>query len=502
MSRLILKRTFHFFGILFLLIVLCFSVDAAEVEEGFKPVFNGKDLSGWDGDPKFWSVEDGAITGKTTPENPGKENTFLIWRDGLVDDFELRLNYRVINGNSGIQIRSQETERWKAKGYQCDIESGERWMGAIYDEHGRGPLALRGQKTVISENGEKKTEQIGDPAELFSKIKKDDWNEYVIIARGSQITVKVNGHLMSEVIDNQSSENERQGILALQIHSGPPMTVQFKNIRLKRLPLKDKKKVVMVAGKMSHRHGHHEHNAGVLLLKKCLDELPETLSATYHDGWPDDPTAFDNADTILLFMDGGGGHPMIRGNGLEQVGQKMDEGAGLCIIHYAVEVPKDRGGQQMLKWIGGYYETGYSTNPHWLAHFENIPEHPVTRGVEPFEMQDEWYFNMRFRPNMVGVTTLLKAVPPDNVRRTEAAKAHPGRAEILSWCVERPDGGRGFGFTGGHFHKNWGNDNFRTIVLNAIYWTAHLEIPEGGVPSTIEPAFLEKNLDMDRKRSE
>ncbi len=502
MRKIVRTTTLGMIGLFVGLFIMGVQIPVYSIEsEGeFRPIFNGEDLSGWDGDPRYWSVEDGAITGRTTPDNPGKENSFLIWRDGLVDDFELRLSIRVENGNTGIQYRSHETDKWKAGGYQADFETGAKWLGALYDEHGRGPLALRGQKVVIDESGERQTTQIGDPEELYKSIHPAEWNDYTIIAQGNHLIHKINGKVMCEVIDNESDKNYRQGILALQIHSGPPMTVQFKDIRLKRLEVKDKKKVVLVAGPRSHGHGSHEHNAGVLLLKKCLNELSNTINASYHDGWPSDPTAFDNADTILIFMDGGGGHPMIRGNGLDQIGERMEKGAGFVVVHYAVEVPKNRGGEEMKKWIGGYYETGYSTNPHWDAEFKSIPEHPVTRGLKPFTLRDEWYFNMRFRENMEGVIPLLKAVPPDNVRRTEAAKAHPGRAEIVAWCVEREDGGRGFGFTGGHFHKNWGNDNFRTIVLNAIYWTAHLEVPEGGVPSHIEPEFLTKNQDNDRQR--
>jgi type 1 glutamine amidotransferase len=180
------------------------------------------------------------------------------------------------------------------------------------------------------------------------------------------------------------------------------------------------------------------------------------------------------------------------------VGKQMKQGVGLVILHYAVEVPKDRGGSEFLDWIGGYYETGVSTNPIWLADFKAIPEHAITRGVKPFTFRDEWYLNIHFRPDMQGVVSLLKATPPDNVRGTESAKAHPGREETTSWCVERPDGGRGFGFTGGHFHQHWGNDNFRTLVLNAIYWTAHLDVPPNGVPSSVKPEDLEKNLDDKR----
>ncbi|MEW6237461.1 MAG: family 16 glycoside hydrolase [Candidatus Omnitrophota bacterium] len=486
-------------GIFIVLPLFIGAVSACAVDYGFNSIFNGKDLSGWDGDPQFWTVEDGAITGRTTADNPAKENTFIFWRQGELDDFELHLSFRLINGNSGIQIRSRELEKWKAAGYQADMESSGGWMGALYDEHGRGPLATRGQKTVINEKGEKQPEQVSDPAELLAAVKKDDWNEYDVIAQGPHLIQKINGRVMSEVIDNDA-KSVRSGKLALQIHVGPPMTVQFKDIRLKRLPLQDKKKIVLVAGKQSHGHGEHEHNAGVLLLKSCLDQLPSTINANYHDGWPSDPTAFDNADSIMIFMDGGGGHPMIRGDGLRQIGERMKKGAGLAVIHYAVEVPSDRGGAEMLNWIGGYYETGVSTNPIWTADFKSLPDHPVARGVKPFALRDEWYFNIHFRPDKKCVVPLLKAVPPDSIRGTEAAKAHPGREEVVSWCVEQPDGGRGFGFTGGHYHKNWGDDNFRKLVLNALYWTAHVEVPPDGVPSTVTPEQLGKNLDNDRER--
>ena len=173
----------------------------------------------------------------------------------------------------------------------------------------------------------------------------------------------------------------------------------------------------------------------------------------------------------------------------------MARGVGLACVHYAVEIPKDRGGPELLDWIGGYYETGYSTNPHWIAQFKSLPEHPITRGVKPFSIRDEWYFNLRFRPDMQGVVPILKATPPDGVRGTPAAKENPGREEILAWAVERPDGGRGFGFTGGHFHINWGDDAFRKLILNALVWAAGGEVPADGIGCQLEPSELKKNLD-------
>lgn len=255
------------------------------------------------------------------------------------------------------------------------------------------------------------------------------------------------------------------------------------------------KRIVMVAGKPSHGPGDHEHNAGVLLLQKCLKNAPGVKAVSYLNGWPKDPAAFDNADSIMLFMDGDAGHPLIQGNRLKKFGQLMKKGVGLACIHYATMVPKDNGGPELLDWIGGYCERGYSVWPFWTAEFKALPKHPITRGVKPFSLRDEWYYNMRFRPGMKGVLSILKATPPDNTRGTAAAKEHPGRAETVAWAVERPDGGRGFGFTGAHFHNNWGNDDFRKLVLNALLWTANVEVPSNGVQSSVTPEELRKNLD-------
>ncbi len=472
---------------------------AADDEAGFKPIFNGKDLDGWDGNPEFWSVQDGAITGRTTAEKPTKGNTFILWRQGELDDFELRLQYKLVGGNSGIQYRSADLGNWVVGGYQGDFEAGDGYSGILYDERGRGILATRGQKTVVGEDGKPQVAgALGDAAELQKAIKKEDWNDYTIIARGNHFQHFINGKQMVDVVDNDPKNREMAGILALQLHAGPPMNVQFKNIRIKRFKLEGRKKIVMVAGRPSHGPGDHEFNAGVRLLRGCLDKLPQVQAAEYHNGWPKDPTAFDNADSIMLYMDGGGGHPLIVPDHLRHIGELMHQGIGLACVHYAVEVPKDRGGPELLSWIGGYYETGFSINPHWTAEFKQLPEHPVTRGVKPFSIIDEWYFNIRFREG--AVNPILSATPPDDKRGTPAAKEFPGRPEVVAWTTERPDGGRGFGFTGGHFHKNWGNEDFRKLVLNALFWTAKIEIPSDGVPSAVAPEELAKNLDDKGKK--
>ncbi len=266
----------------------------------------------------------------------------------------------------------------------------------------------------------------------------------------------------------------------------------------------DATKIVLIAGRPSHGPGDHEFNAGCKLLAKCLAEIPGVEPVVVEGGWPQDESVFDGAKELVFFMDGGGGHPIIQGDHLAKIQKLIDKGVGLSCLHYAVEVPKGEPGDKFLDWIGGYYETGFSTNPHWVAHIESLPEHPITRGVKPFAIRDEWYFNIRFRPDMTGVTPILVAKPDDQTR--EGASASPrgpykhiqeakGRAEVLAWAVERPDGGRGFGFTGAHFHSNWGDPNFRKLALNAILWTAGVDVPAGGFDSHVSDEELKANLD-------
>jgi type 1 glutamine amidotransferase len=316
----------------------------------------------------------------------------------------------------------------------------------------------------------------------------------------------VNGTLMAETQHKKPGTSVLSGVLALQLRSGPPTIAQFKNIRLKRLKLIDgRKKIVMVAGKPSHGPGEHEYNAGCALLKKCLDAsgLP-VRTALYRDGWPADATAFDNADAVMLYMNGGPKHPIMGRNRLAEIDALMKEGVGLVCAHFAVEVPAEKGGPAYQDWIGGYYESGFSTNPHWTAKVELDPSHPITRGVKPFEMKDEWYFNMRFRPNNAGVVSILRATPNEETRR--GGTSYPrgpyphiveakGRSETLMWAVERKDGGRGVGFTGGHFHSNWQNDNVRKLRLNALLWAAKAEVPAEGVQSTVSAEAMRQNLD-------
>ena len=217
---------------------------AAAEEPRFEPIFDGKTLAGWKApDMSYWSVAtdeegEGVITGRSTKEHPVKSNQFLAWHPGEVADFELKLKYRIRGtraANSGIQFRSRIAKEGHAVGYQADIDLAGGWTGALYDERGRGVLARRGQKIVIAADGKRTSTSIGDAKALWANIKKDGWNEYHITARGSHLVLKINGKVTAEVIDDHERDQDLSGSLALQLHTGPPMTVQFKDIRLRRL---------------------------------------------------------------------------------------------------------------------------------------------------------------------------------------------------------------------------------------------------------------------------
>ncbi len=200
-------------------------------------MFDGKSLEGWKGRSDLWSVEDGAITGRTSAEKPIKSNTFLVWQGGEPGNFELRAQFKIDGGNSGIQYRSKliDANEFIVGGYQADIDAALQYAGILYEEKGRGILALRGQKTTIAADGAKNTETFGDAKELGKVIRAGEWNDYRVVANGNTLQHYINDTLVSEVIDNQPEKSSAKGIIALQIHVGPPMKIQYKNMRIKDL---------------------------------------------------------------------------------------------------------------------------------------------------------------------------------------------------------------------------------------------------------------------------
>ena len=296
----------------------------------------------------------------------------------------------------------------------------------------------------------------------------------------------------------------------------------------------DKKNVLLIAGLPSHGVGEHEHNAGIQLLAAGLKQaVPDlvNVNVSLNGEWPSDEQ-ITLADTIVIYSDGGGKHPALPH--LDQLAKKMSSGTGFVCLHYAVEPayksagwlsvdgkpvsppPAERfsvgrGAKEFKDWLGGYFELFYSVNPHWTADFKSLPDHPISRGVKSFSSRDEWYFHMRFKDKMEGVTPILVSNVPfeiissnngpyignPDVRREVLEEKKP---QIVAWAVSRNDGGRGFGFCGGHYHAGWANDNQRMLVLNAILWTAKAEVPLSGVSTKFSEAELVANQDKKAQR--
>ncbi|MEW6305246.1 MAG: ThuA domain-containing protein [Verrucomicrobiota bacterium] len=265
------------------------------------------------------------------------------------------------------------------------------------------------------------------------------------------------------------------------------------------------KKIIFIAGRPSHGPLAHEHRAGCLLLQKCLANVPGIVTEVHTNGWVSDDKVFEGAAAIVIYSDGGGGHPLLQGDRLQVIGRHMERGAGLACLHYAVEPTLPKGQKEFLEWMGGAFEANWSVNPHWDGDFAKLPKHPITHGVKPFMTNDEWYFHMRFAEGMKGVTPILTAVAPEStmsrpdghhsgnpaVRKAVADKV----PQHVAWAFVRPNGGRGFGFTGGHNHLGWKNDDQRKLVLNALLWVARADVPKNGVESKVTEEDLMANLD-------
>ncbi len=270
-------------------------------------------------------------------------------------------------------------------------------------------------------------------------------------------------------------------------------------------------KVLFIAGNPSHGPGEHEHRAGCMLLADHLNKSGLPITATVStNGWPKDASVFEGISAVVMYADGGPGHPAL--NHLDELKKLADKGVGIGCIHYAVEIPKGPPGDAFVDLIGGYFESDWSVNPIWEAHFK-LPKHPITNGVHDFTTTDEWYYHMRFPASMKGVTPILTDLPPAS-SLTRPDGPHEGNPEVrkavlerkepqhVMWAFEHPAMGggiaRGFGFAGGHYHKNWQNDDQRRLALNAVLWIAHVEVPADGIKSAT-PTDEEMKANLDPK---
>ena len=381
----------------------------------------------------------------------------------------------------------------------------------------------------------------GVPSVLSRKLKIEDDKKTVLRVTVShhphgdwELRVKVNGKIISskEVSSKTVSDEWLTHEVDLSPYAGKEINLQLENqptdwrnewgywheikvqakpfTSLKKGSVSQNKKVVFISGKPSHGRMKHEHRAGNMILAKRLNEagLPVEAVVLEDIGYPKDESVLEDASTIVIFCTGHGGH--VLNPKLKEFDALMKKGIGVIMIHWATEAVSGAPGDKFLEWIGGFCDLNWSVNPHWKPNFKPR-KHPIWNGVQPFSVDDEWYYHMRFVEDRTGLTPILSDVPsmetlkrPDGMRSgnpsVRKAVAN-GESQHVAWAYERPQGGRGFGFTGGHNHVSWQDDNYRKIMLNAILWTAGMEVPENGVDSlSPDDAEIESNLDPIRKK--
>lgn len=267
--------------------------------------------------------------------------------------------------------------------------------------------------------------------------------------------------------------------------------------------------VLMIAGPPSHAYGAHEHYAGLKVLEESVLDAAPKLDVNVLRGWPQDESKIDAADVIVLYCDGGGRHLAL--NHRDSIENLLRRGGGLVALHYAVEMVPGAAGDDWVRLLGGHFEINRSVNPHWTAEFKSLPEHPITTGVPPFDANDEWYFHMRFSEQGKWTPILQAVAPESTMRRPDGAhtgnpsvrkSVAAGEQQTVAWAYEPPFGGRSFGFTGGHFHWNWGREPFRRVVTNAILWAADEKIQPSVQPMrTIGAEELLINQDFSPPKS-
>ena len=376
----------------------------------------------------------------------------------------------------------------------------------------------------------------GVPAVLSQKFKVFGGKKTVLRATVShhphgdwELRVKVNGKIISkaEVSSKTVIDEWLTHEVDLTPYAGKEINVQLENqptnwqsewgywhevkvstmpfVSLKKKLIEPKKKVVFISGKPSHGRMKHEHRAGNMILAKRLNEsgLPIEAVVLEDIGYPKNESILEGADTIVIFCTGHGNH--LLNPKLNEFDALMKKGTGVVMIHWATEAVSGAPGDKFLQWMGGFCDLNWSVNPHWKPNFKPR-KHAIWNGVQPFSVDDEWYYHMRFIEDRTGFTPILTDVPPmDTLKRPDGMRSgNPavrkavanGESQHVGWAYERPEGGRGFGFTGGHNHDSWQDDNYRKVMLNAILWTAGMEVPKKGVNSSApDHVEIESNLD-------
>ena len=254
------------------------------------------------------------------------------------------------------------------------------------------------------------------------------------------------------------------------------------------------KKIVLIAGKPSSKPLGHEYFAGCALFMNWLKQTPGVFPVVARDGWPKDESIFENASSVVFYMDGGDKIPFLDAKRWKLVHRLAREKVGLVFLHQMVDFP-DKRADAAKALLGADWQADKGGRGHWESSFTKFPDHPVGRGLKPFKINDGWLYNLHFVEGMKGVTPILVTVPPMSSRKNAELLANPEREELIAWTYDRADGGRSFAFTAADWHPNWEVESVRRTVINGILWTAGVSIPKGGAPVRLDPGSLNRNLD-------
>ncbi len=254
-------------------------------------------------------------------------------------------------------------------------------------------------------------------------------------------------------------------------------------------------KIVLIAGLANPKlkSGEHEYLAGCALLMRMLKQTPNVEPVLVKDGWPKNPDTLKGAKCVVMFLEGANAHTAIKESRFKELQKLEADGVGIVHLHSAIDYPKDYGDRTRAL-AGAHWEAGYSLRAHWVAEFKDFPEHPITRGVTPFKIDDGWLWKLRFNSEMKGITPLLRTISPKDTKKTTEDEA------IISWAYERPSKGKSFAFTGCHLHESWKLDGYRKYIVNGILWSAGVELPKGGAPVKLPAEEAWINLDPKPKK--
>ena len=452
----------HSIQLFSLSLLLCaLPLRAAELGE-WQSIYNGKNLEGWEA-IQYAGPGEVKIEGGNIHMGMGVALTGIRYTNELPKtNYEISVTAKKIEGQDFFAAIT-----FPVKDSHATFVNG-GWGGALV-----GISSL--DRMDASEN----------ETTTFYKFEKNKWYHFVVRVLDNKIQAWIDNE---KVVDINIAEREvsmRPGEIEASVPfaiSNYQTTGAIKEVKIRRIPA-NVKKFAFLAGKKSHGPGEHEYEQGLRLLQREIEQNSGLVAVDtdFHlMGWPVDETDLNDADTIVIFCDGSDhnrdDHPIVKYERWRQLERHMERGAGLVCIHYTVFVPNEEVGPKFLEWLGGYfdYQSGSGENK-WFSKIETRdyevklpnPNHPICNGVEPFKVKEEFYFNIRF--------------PESKDRLTQIASFDPEKkdwSKVVGWAYERDNGGRSFGYTGGHFHSNWENDEVRRMLLNAILWTAKVEPPK------------------------